>query len=180
MAKLAQTATDALRKHVSYELECIDRMYLNVYVPVLQTPAGVAHYIHQVLQRPMASTALLAPKGETFVRAIEKFVRDEGIDMVRFAKGQRKDDVTQQYLQTWEGGEGVMYVGKAQEKARTVRTCRKVNPETGQSYLADELSAEKSMHCCANGYADCRIRFPAKTGMPGLSTMYRCCKLSLR
>jgi hypothetical protein len=109
-------------------------MYLNVYVPILQTAAGVAHYIRQVLQKPMASTALLAPKSKGFVQAIDKFVRDKGIDVVRFGKGQRKDDITQQYLQQWGGREGVMYVGKAQEKTRTIRTYRKVNPETGQSY----------------------------------------------
>jgi hypothetical protein len=37
-------------------------------------------------------------------------------------KHQRKDDVTQQYLQQFDVEEGVLYVGRAQEKARVVRT----------------------------------------------------------
>ena len=60
---LARTATDGLREHVTLELESIDRMYLNLYVPLLQTPGGVAYYIHEQLGSPMASTVLLAPKG---------------------------------------------------------------------------------------------------------------------
>ena len=31
-------------RHTTLELECIDRMYLNVYVPISQTGAGTAHF----------------------------------------------------------------------------------------------------------------------------------------
>jgi hypothetical protein len=33
---LPRTVADVLSEHVSFEVECIDRMYLNVYVPQLQ------------------------------------------------------------------------------------------------------------------------------------------------
>jgi len=39
-----------------------------------------------------------------------------------FGKGQRKDDVTQDYLRRFTANEGVLYVGKAQERARVIRT----------------------------------------------------------
>ena len=39
---VARTAAEVLAKHTTLELECVDRMYLNVYVPVLQTGAGAA------------------------------------------------------------------------------------------------------------------------------------------
>jgi hypothetical protein len=42
--------------------------------------------------------------------------------LVSFAKHQRKDDVTQQYLAQHDGTEGVLYIGRAQEKARVPRT----------------------------------------------------------
>ena len=38
---IARTVADVLTDHLALELECVDRMYLNVYVPLLQTPAGV-------------------------------------------------------------------------------------------------------------------------------------------
>lgn len=131
---IARTVTDGLREHVTLELESIDRMYLNLYVPLLQTPAGVAYYIHEQLDSPMASTVLLAPKGTEFVARIERFAREQGVDLVPFRKGQRKDEVTQSYLATHDGHEGVLYIGKAQEKTRVVRTERRKNPETGQTY----------------------------------------------
>ena len=37
-----QSVSDVLKDHVVLEVECIDRMYLNVYVPQLQWARGVA------------------------------------------------------------------------------------------------------------------------------------------
>ncbi len=54
---------------------------------------------------------------ERFVKAIERFVETDGLDVVTFEKGQRKDDVAQSYLAVFTGQEGVPFVGKAQEKA---------------------------------------------------------------
>ena len=53
---------------------------------------------------------------------------------VDFAKGQRKDDVAQQFLARFTDEEGVLFVGRAQEKARVFRTQRRRNPSTGESY----------------------------------------------
>jgi hypothetical protein len=40
---IARSASQVLAEHVTLELECIDRLYLNLYVPMLQAEAGVAH-----------------------------------------------------------------------------------------------------------------------------------------
>jgi hypothetical protein len=53
---------------------------------------------------------------------------------VSFAKGQRKDDLTQQFLAKFTDDEGVLFVGRAQEKAGVWRTQRRYNPVTGGSY----------------------------------------------
>src|SRR5712671_1018406 len=65
---------------------------------------------------------MVAPMTERFVEAIEQFVATEGVDLVTFEKGQRKDDVAQEYLARFTGEEGVLFVGKAQEKASVFRT----------------------------------------------------------
>lgn len=130
---LPRTIADVLRDHVTIEIEGIDRMYLNVYVPILQTPGGVAWFFRQ-RGHSFASSALMAPITDRFVRSIEAFVEHEGLRLVMFKKGERKDDVTQDVLAHFEGNEGVLYVGKAQEKAPVVRTERRHNPNTGQSY----------------------------------------------
>jgi len=102
---------------VTFELEAIHRMYLNAYVPSLQTDGGLVYFVKSQLGARVPSTMLVAPMSQQFVEAIERFVATEGIDLVTFEKGQRKDDVAQQYLASFEGDEGVLFVGKAQEKA---------------------------------------------------------------
>jgi hypothetical protein len=131
---LSQSVCDVLRDHVVLESECIDRMYLNVYVPQLQRVGGVVWYLRGHLGQRFASTASVAPKTVAFVASIEKFVAAQGVDLVSFGKHQRKDDITLQYLQQFDADEGVLYVGRAQEKARVVRTERRRCARTGMSY----------------------------------------------
>ena len=50
---IARSDADVLADHTTLELECVDRMYLNVYVPLLQTPAGVAYYPRDVVRAPV-------------------------------------------------------------------------------------------------------------------------------
>ena len=59
---------------------------------------------------------------EAFLKSVDEFVARTGVDVVQFKKGERKDEVTQDYLARLRGTEGVLYVGKAQEKARVMRT----------------------------------------------------------
>jgi len=44
------------------------------------------------------------------------------VPVVHFAKGQRKDDVMQQFLAGHDGSEGVLFIGRAQEKTSVFRT----------------------------------------------------------
>jgi hypothetical protein len=130
---IARSAAEVLRDHVVLELEAIDRMYLNVYVPHLQTVGAVVGYL-RVHRGRFASTAAVMPMTEALVRNIEEFVDAEGIDLVTFEKGQRKDEVTRKYLRSFGKSEGVLYVGKAQEKARVMRTERRRSRRTGGTY----------------------------------------------
>ena len=132
--KLPHSVCEVLREHVVLENEGIDRMYLNVYVPQLQRVGGVVWYLRGHLGQRFASTATVAPKTTAFVKAVERFVADCGVDLVSFGKHQRKDDITQEYLRHFEADEGVLYVGRAQEKARVVRTERRRCARTGMSF----------------------------------------------
>jgi hypothetical protein len=131
---VARSVAEVLRDHVELEVEAIDRMYLNVYVPHLQTVGATVGYLRKHRGQRFASTTAVAPMTEAFIRNIEEFVDRQGIDLVSFVKRQRKDDVTQQYLRRFEATEGVLYVGKAQEKARVMRTERRRSSTTGATY----------------------------------------------
>ena len=41
---ILQTVTEILREHVTLEVESVDRMYLNLYVPKLQYAGGIASF----------------------------------------------------------------------------------------------------------------------------------------
>ena len=131
---IARTVADVLSDHVTLELECVDRMYLNAYVPLLQTPGGVAHYLHEVCGYQVPSSALLAPRTRDFVTAIKRFVKRERIDLIQFQRGERKDDRAQDYLRRFSGQEGVLFVGVAQEKAHVPRTVRRRRPNSDSHY----------------------------------------------
>jgi len=132
--KLAQSVAEVLGAHVTLEVEGIDRMYLNVYVPQLQCEHGVVQFFRQHRKQAWASSALMNPISRRFVAALDRFVKDNGIPVVLFKKGQRKDDVMAERLKDFRTEEGVVFVGKAQEKAPVFRTEKRRNPRTGQSY----------------------------------------------
>jgi len=108
---LPRTVAEVLSEHVVFEVECIDRMYLNVYVPQLQFALGLVGYVHRQLGLPVASTAPLATITDRFAAAVHRFAADERIPWVDFAKGQRKDDVMHEHLAAFEAAgrtEGVL------------------------------------------------------------------------
>ena len=119
---IRKSVAEILDHHVTFELEAIDRMYLNAYVPSLQTGAGFVYFVKTQLGVRVPSTVMVAPMSQRFVDAMERFVETEGVDLITFEKGQRKDDVAQKYLAAFTGEEGVLFVGKAQEKASVFRT----------------------------------------------------------
>ena len=83
---------------------------------------------------PVSSSVLLGRRSHQFVAAIKRFVRKQGIDLIRFQRGERKDDRAQDYLRRWSGREGVLFVGVAQEKAHVVRTGRRRKPNSDSTY----------------------------------------------
>jgi hypothetical protein len=131
---LPRTVGEILREHTTLEVESIDRMYLNVYVPGLQFEGGVAYFFRSHRGQLFASSALMAPMSRAFVGAIETFVAEHALPLITFEKGQRKDAVMAQHLARFTGDEGLLFVGKAQEKAAVCRTERRRNPQTGQPY----------------------------------------------
>lgn len=127
-----RTVADVMRDHVTLEVECIDRMYLNLYVPLLQSTRGCAHYWRKHRGYAFASSALMQPMSRAFVAAIERYARDEAIPLIRFGK-ERKDDVVKKYRDRFPLPEGVPVIGKAQERAKVIRT-EKRRDKNGQPY----------------------------------------------
>ena len=88
-----RSVAEVLTEHVTLEVEGIDRMYLNVYVPQLQRDTGVVGFFRFHRGYQFVSSALMDPISKRFVAAMEAFAKREQIPVVQFRKGQRKDDV---------------------------------------------------------------------------------------
>ena len=131
---VARSVADVLDDHVVFEVESIDRMYLNVWQPRLAYGGGVQGFFVGHRGYHYASTALMDPMTKAFVADIHGFVAARGLELVGFAKGQRKDDLAQQFLGKFTQDEGVLFVGRAQEKAGVWHTQRRYNRVTGGSY----------------------------------------------
>jgi hypothetical protein len=131
---LPHTVAEILDQHVTFELECIDRMYLNIYVPALQCESGVVKFFRSHRGLPFASSALMDPMTKSFVANIERLAKQQQIPVVQFRKGQRKDDVMAEHLARFDQPDGIVMLGKAQEKTPVFRTEKRRNPVTGKSY----------------------------------------------
>src|SRR6266487_4367408 len=133
---LPRSVADVVSRHVLFEIESIDRMYCNLYVPQLQRVEGLLAFIHGHLGQPISSTSVIAPMSRDFTARLAAFAGAHGIPRIDFARGQRKDDVMHEYLAAFEAAgrtEGVLFIGRAQEKNTVFRT-EKRRAADGRSY----------------------------------------------
>ena len=115
------TIPELLREHVSLAIECVDRVYLNGYVPTLQTSGALVYFMEHHRGELIASPAVLGQIGQAFVAAVEAFAREHDVPMVRFQKGQRKDDMVDRYRRKFQAQEGVVVIGVAQEQVSSFK-----------------------------------------------------------
>jgi hypothetical protein len=89
VAERVVTVTEVLDGHTSLDIQCLDRIYLNAYVPKLQTSAQVVAFLSGHLGYPFPSPALFRKLGDRFRRTVAAFAEHNDIPWVRFGK----DDV---------------------------------------------------------------------------------------
>ena len=114
------TAGELLDGHTVLDIECLDRIYLNAYVPTLQSSGAVVAFMTQHLGMPIPSPALMEKIGTKFRRSVESYASSNGIPWVKFGKDDRKIDVMQPHIQAQAatGKPGVAAVGVSQEFQR--------------------------------------------------------------
>src|SRR5258706_4515591 len=114
------TVNEVLDGHAVLDIECLDRVYLNAYVPILQSSGQVVAFMTQYLGLPIPSPALLEKISQRFRRSVASFAEASDIPWVKFAKNDRKADVMAPYLkQAAAGGRSrVAAIGVAQEFQR--------------------------------------------------------------
>ena len=118
------TVNEVLGGHVGLDIECLDRVYLNAYVPILQSSGQVVAFMTQHLGLPIPSPALFDRIGQRFRRSVVSFAEANGIPWVKFAKEDRKAEVMAPYLHkaAATGRSQVAAIGVAQEFQRVWAT----------------------------------------------------------
>jgi hypothetical protein len=106
-----------LRDHVTLSTTCIDRLYVNGYLPKLQTSGQLCYFLREHLGNPIPSPALFTPLHDRFVTAVKTFAEDQQIPLVPFDRGVRKDDIAAAHRARFPREQGVVFIGVAQERA---------------------------------------------------------------
>src|SRR5260370_32560013 len=94
---------------------------------------GAACFFRFHRKQPVASSSLMGVMTNAFLQQVDAFVEQHGIPIVQFRKGQRKDDVAAEYRSRFQETEGVLFLGKAQEKVNICRT-EKRTEKNGKKY----------------------------------------------
>ena len=64
----------------------------------------------------------------------QKYAKQKQVPVIQFRKGERKDDIAAEQRKKFTKPEGVVFIGKAQEKSSAFRTERRVSEAGGATY----------------------------------------------
>jgi hypothetical protein len=114
---------DVLDGHIALDLDCLDRIYLNAYVPNLQVGGQVVTFLTQHLGNEVPSPVLFKRIGDRFRQAVAAFAQEQGIPLLRLKRpdrtrwDDRKLDHVRPHLEQAQrqGRHGVVAIVAAQE-----------------------------------------------------------------
>src|SRR5437764_8773580 len=113
-----------LRDHVTLKCRSIDRIFLQAYVPKLQSVGQVCTFLRWQRKFKIRASAAFGKIGDAYVKAIHKYAEEHEIPVVPFKKKVDKEKIARPYIEAAarEGKEGVVLIGIAQEKASVWRS----------------------------------------------------------
>jgi hypothetical protein len=124
---------DVLDGHVALDLDCLDRIYLNAYVPNLQVGGQVVTFLTQHLGNEVPSPVLFKRIGDRFRQAVAAFAQERGVPLLRLKRpdrtrwDDRKLDHVRPHLEqaAREGRHGVVAIVAAQEVQKVFMGCQR-------------------------------------------------------
>src|SRR5436305_14751986 len=111
------TIAEILEGHVTLEVECVDRLYLNGYIPSLATAGGLTVFMREHLNKPSPSPAVLGQVTARFREEVLAFAAENAIPLIHFERGERKADRANEIRRERGIGGGVVLIGVARAKA---------------------------------------------------------------
>ena len=120
------TIPELLDGHITLEVECLDRLYLNGYIGKLATSGGLVGFMRGQLEKPIPSPVVLGQISEHFRQAVKTQSERDKIPIYQFQHKERKDDIANQFRRERQVRDGIVFIGVAQEKAQAFHG-KKVN-----------------------------------------------------
>jgi hypothetical protein len=114
-----------LRDHVTLTCRSVDRIFMQGYVPKLQSAGLVCNFLRWQRGFFIPSSAAFGKIGDAYVAAVHRFAKDNAIPLVHFQRGENKEEFARPLIDAAaaEGGDGkVVLIGIAQEKASVWRS----------------------------------------------------------
>jgi len=147
----AVNINDVLDGHVALDVACMDRLYLNAYVPCLQVGGQVNRFC-RYLGQAIASPAVIEKIGNRFRRDVDGYATSHGVPVLHLAKpdrsrwDDRKLDHVRPYLERAEatGRHGVVAIVAAQEFQWVFGATKKTN---GDAVWFDWNKSERRVSC---------------------------------
>ena len=104
---------ELLKNHVTLEVECLDRLYLNGYIGALATPGGLVNFMRVQLEKPVPSPAVLGQISEKFREAVKAMAEEHEIPIHQFDHKERKDDVANAFRKKRGVRDQIVFAGVA-------------------------------------------------------------------
>jgi hypothetical protein len=117
---------ELLSEHVTLEVECLDRLYLNGYIGPLATSGGLVTFMREQLDKPIPSPVVLGQVSEKFREAVKAISERQQIPIYPFDHKERKDEFANQIRQQRGVRDGIVFIGVAQEKTQAFQG-KKIN-----------------------------------------------------
>jgi hypothetical protein len=191
------TIPELLDGHVTLEVECLDRLYLNGYIGKLATGPGLVFLMRDQLGKPIPSPVVLGQISEKFREAVKSLAEQEDIPLYQFQHKERKDDIANRFRSRRHVRDGIVFIGVAQEKAQAF-SGKKVNgrfefdrdktvyvnhyyfyiddEEFGPLFLKICSYAPWSMKLCLNGHEWAKRQLDKRhIGYEALDNGFLCC-----
>jgi hypothetical protein len=183
---IVPNVAEIIKEHVTLEVRCIDRLYLNAYVPRLQSGGGVVDFLVRGCGQKIASPALLGQITDAFTTRLRAWAAQHTIPWIEFGKGERKDTVVQRYRDRFRKSSGVVLIGVAQERTSAWRATKPprgrfvtfvysrksvcpnhyyiyvLDPEWGPAFIKICGYAPYSVKICLNGHEWAKRQLPAR------------------
>jgi hypothetical protein len=117
---------ELLSGHVTLEVECLDRLYLNGYIGSLATSGGLVTFMREQLGKPIPSPVVLGQITEKFRETVKALAEREQIPIYQFQHKEDKDKTGNRLRRQRGIRDGIVFIGVAQEKAQAFQG-KKIN-----------------------------------------------------